>query len=164
MSEGITQDRKPQWIKYRGLFLLLFVHQFRKLVRNGGYFLRRDIDFARIIGFKRFPSFLKGLLKLLFLFLGETVAKLLETFIGPVDKLVKLVSLQNLLAFFLVLIGHLLASLFLNKEVPPVEGTDVISASVLVAVEICKKVVEGLERKRPPAPVNSCLVIVIVFS
>ena len=91
-----------------GFFLLLFIHQFRKLMRNGGYSFRRGVYFARIIRLKGFPSFLKGLLKLLFLFIREAVAKFLETFIGPVDKLVKLVSLQNLLAFFLVLLGHFL--------------------------------------------------------
>ena len=92
----------------RSLFLLFFVHQFRKLVRDSSYFFRRNVDFARIIRFKGFPSLFKGLLEFLFLILREVVSKFLETFIGPVDKLVKLVSLQNLLAFFLVLLGHFL--------------------------------------------------------
>ena len=91
-----------------GLLLLFLVHQLRKLVRNGGYSFRRGVDFARIIRLKGLPSFLKGLFEFLFLILREAVAKFLETFVGPVDKLVKLVSLQNLLTFFLVLLGHLL--------------------------------------------------------
>ena len=89
-------------------------------MRDGGYSFRRKVYFARIIRLKGFPSLFKGLLEFFFLILREAVAKFLETLVGPVDKLVKLVSLLNLLAFLFVLLGHFLGFIY--------HGVDLIAA------------------------------------
>ena len=59
---------------------------------------------------------------------------------------------------------HLLASLFLNEEVPPVEGADVVSAFVFISVEIYKKIVDGFEPKHPYDTADSSLVVGIIFA
>ena len=54
---------------------------------------------------------------------------------------------------------HLLALLFFDEEVTPVQGAAVVSTIVLVAIKIYQEIIKGLKRKRAYFAANVCSVI-----